>query len=120
MSEHNEINREHWNYSLYIAYRYKEEGHSEEAFHILRRIYEQNDFHYDKDIHGSYETYVIEKVTYLKELAKLSMVVTNKPERSLPYLDEALIMLDGYESVHPYISPKEVEELKDFYLSQIK
>lgn len=120
MSEYNEVNREHWHYALYAAYKHQEEGQFEEAFSLLRKIYEKNEFHYDKDIHGSYETYVIEKVTFLKELAKLSIEVTKKPQRSIPYLDEALIMLDSYESVHPYINPKEVQKLKDYYMSQIK
>lgn len=120
MSNYNKENIEHWHYALYAAYKHQEEGQLEEAYSLLRKIYEKNEFHYDKDIHGSYETYVIEKVTFLKELAKLSMDVTKKPQCSIPYLDEALIMLDSYESVHPYINPKEVKALKDNYISQIK
>ncbi len=109
-----------WYYDLYTAYKYQEEGNIEKAFHLLRKIYECSSFDYDKDIYDSYETYIIEKVTFLKTLAKLSMEVTKKPQRSLPYLDEALIILDGHESVHPYINPKEIQKLKDFYIDQLQ
>lgn len=107
----------HWNSRLYIARTLEEIGKKDEAYAVLRRIYEENIFRFDKDIHGAYEEYIVEKVRFFQSLAKLSLEVTKESARSIPYLDEALIMLDGAESVYPYVDPKEIKSLRKMYLS---
>lgn len=110
----------HWVSKVYVAKVLKKYDRLEDSYKILRSVYEANTFRYNKDIHGVYEDYIEEKVNFFKELARLSMIVTEDARRSIPYLDEALIMLDGMESVHPYINPKEIEELKEVYQAKYK
>lgn len=86
---------------------------------MIRSVYEENTFRYNKDIHGVYEDYIEEKVNFFKELARLSTIVTEDARRSIPYLDEALIRLEGMESGNPYMNPKEIEELKREYNEKI-
>lgn len=109
----------HWVSRLYVAKVLKKYDRLQDSYKILRSVYEENTFRYNKDIHGVYEDYIEEKVNFFKELAALSMITTNDARRSIPYLDEALIMLDGMESVHPYINPKEIEKLKEEYKAKI-
>lgn len=114
-----EKNPTHWTSRLYVARLLKKYDKLEDTYAILREIYEENTFRYNKDIHGGYEEYIEEKVKFFMELAELSMEITGEAARSIPYLDEALIMLDGAESVHPYINPKDIKQLKKDYLAQI-
>ncbi|PHV71568.1 hypothetical protein CS063_03095 [Sporanaerobium hydrogeniformans] len=107
----------HWNSRLYMAQVLQKLGKKEEAYAVMRKIYEENIFRFDKGIHGAYEEYIVEKVRFFENLARLSFEVTHEPARSIPYLDEALIMLDGAESVYPYVSPSEIKHLKNTYLS---
>ncbi|MDF2878236.1 MAG: hypothetical protein K0S30_1332 [Clostridia bacterium] len=109
----------HWNSKLYMAKLLYEMGEIKEAYMILRNIYEENTFRFDKATHGAYEEYIIEKVKFFEELAKISLEVTKEPSQSIPYLDEALIMLDGAESVHPYINPSDIAQLKKSYLKML-
>lgn len=109
----------HWNSRLYMAKRLHEIGNTNEAYIILRGLYEDNTYRYDKDIHGTYEDYIVEKVKFFEQLAELSLEVTKEPAQSIPYLDEALIMLDGAESVYPYINPKDIALLKKSYLNKL-
>ncbi len=107
----------HWNSRLYIARTLQRLGKEQEAYSVMRKIYEENIFRFDKGIHGAYEEYIIEKVKFFESLAQLSLEVTHDPARSIPYLDEALIMLDGAESVYPYVNPTEITCLKKSYLA---
>ena len=109
----------HWSSRIYIAKLLNEMGDNQEAYRILRGIYEDNSFGFDKDLHGEYEEYIIQKVKFFEQLAKLSLEVTKEPAQSIPYLDEALIMLDEVESVYPYINPKEIALLKNAYLKML-
>lgn len=109
----------HWTSRLYVAKVLKKYNEVEAVYKILRNIYEENTFRYNKDIHGGYEDYIEEKVNFFIELAQLSMTITGDARKSIPYLDEALIMLDGAESVNAYINPKDIQKLKDQYVAQI-
>lgn len=109
----------HWNSRVYMAKVLQEIGNIKEAYTLLRSIYEDNSFRFDKGIHGAYEEYIIEKVKFFQQLAQLSIEVTKEPAQSIPYLDEALIMLDGAESVYPYVNPKDIMLLKKSYLSKL-
>ncbi|MDF2612936.1 MAG: hypothetical protein K0S71_722 [Clostridia bacterium] len=107
----------HWNSRIYMAKLLHNIGDTKEAYTILRDIYEDNSFRFDKDIHGTYEDYIVDKVKFFEQLAQLSMEVTKEPAQSIPYLDEALIMLDGAESVYPYVNPKDIVSLKKSYIN---
>jgi hypothetical protein len=109
----------HWFTKLYVADLLQKEAHYEEAHHLLREVYVENSFQYDKDIHAGYEDYIQEKVQFFVNLAALNMRITQKAKCSVPYLDEALIILDSAESVSPYISYREIEALKEDYIRQI-
>ncbi len=119
LPEYVEQDPHHWYSRVYMAKMLKQQGNAEEAYTLLRSIYEDNTFRFDKGIHGAYEEYIIEKVRFFEQLARLSLEVTKEPERSIPYLDEALIMLDGAESVYPYVNPKDISVLKKSYLNMI-
>lgn len=109
----------HWMGRLYmgrILFRdYKE---YEGAYSILQEIYLGNEIRHNRDWFGSYEDYIEEKVTFFKDMAELTYLVTKEPARSIPFIDEALIMLDGSESVSPYIDQKEFKQLKKDYLEK--
>lgn len=114
------MQEKHWLEQLKEAEVLEREEKYEEAYGILRAIYEKNIFRYDKIIHANYEDYIEGKVTFFVDLAKLSMLVTDKPAMSIPYLDEALIMLDGAESVLPYINIGDIEKLRKDYMRLAK
>lgn len=114
-----EQNPTHWTARLYVANRLKKHNQVESVYKILREIYEENTFRYNKDIHAGYEDYIEEKVNFFKELADLSFKVTGEAKKSIPYLDEALIMLDGSESVNAYINPKEIQKLKEEFIAKM-
>ncbi|OOB78341.1 MAG: hypothetical protein ATN33_06900 [Epulopiscium sp. Nele67-Bin001] len=109
-----------WQSRLYVANQLDESTDKERKYALLEDIYKEKTFRYNKDIHGAYETYIEEKVKFLLCLAKLSIEVGKPPENSIPYIEEALVMLDGAESVHPYINPKEVSSLQKEIYSMIK
>ncbi|MGL4797940.1 MAG: hypothetical protein ACRCWY_00880 [Cellulosilyticaceae bacterium] len=109
------MEQKHWLEQLKEAESLKSNEQYEEAYSILREIYEKNSFRYDKIIHANYEDYIEGKVTFFVDLAKLSMLVTDTPAQSIPYLDEALIMLDGSESVLPYIDIDDIKRLRSDY-----
>lgn len=109
----------HWNSRIYMANLLQETGDRQAAYEILRGIYEDNIFEFSKEVYATYEEYIIEKVKFFQQLAQLSIEVTKEPAQSLPYLDEALIMLDGEESVYSYVDPKQILDLKKAYLNQL-
>ncbi len=114
------MEQKHWLELLKEAEALKEQQAYEEAYAILRKLYEQNTFRYDKIIHASYEDYIENKVAFFVDLAKLSMRITNDAAQSIPYIDEALIMMDASESISPFVSMKAIEELKESYEKQVK
>ena len=105
---------------IYMAKLLNEMEETKAAYMILRGIYEDNSFSFDKEFYVDYEEYIIEKVKFFEEIAALSLEVTKEPARSIPYLHEALIMLDGMESVYPYINPKDINSLKSNYLKMLE
>ena len=112
-------NEAHYFAKLYVAHKLAEVQCEEEAYEILRYLYEKSAVRFDKELYASYEDYVEEKVKYFVSLANLSYKVTGKAARSLPYLDEALIAIDGEESSHPYIDRAEIKKLRDYYRSLV-
>lgn len=110
----------HWSILLEEVRELKAQGQKEEAYYIARSIYESNTFRYDKAIHANYEHYIEEKVKFFLDLASLSMFVTDKPEQSIPYLDEALVLIDGSESVRPYIDLEEIKRTRRDYVQLAK
>lgn len=103
--------------SLYIAKQLVHLGRKEEAYSILKEVYEENLFEYDKGAYGLYEDYVEDKVEFLEKLAALNLEVTQDVKMSIAYIDEALNLLDGEESVAPYIDIKAVKQIKKNYVN---
>ncbi len=102
--------------SLYIARQLDHLGKKEEAYSILKEIYEPHLFEYEKGTYGFYEEYLEDKVKFLEQLALLNLEVTQQLEISISYIDEALNLLDGEESVTPYIDIKRIKEIKRRYI----
>ncbi len=109
-----------WQSRLYVANQLDENTDKERKYLLLEDIYKEKTFRYNKDIHGAYETYIEEKVKFLLNLAKLSLEIGKPPENSIPYIEEALVMLDGAESVHPYINLRDVSSFQREIYSMIK
>lgn len=103
--------------SLYIAKQLVHLGRKEEAYSLLKEVYEEDLFEYDKGAYGLYEDYVEDKVKFLERLAALNLEVTQDVKMSIMYIDEALNLLDGEESVAPYIDIKEVKKIKKNYVN---
>lgn len=101
---------------LYIVRQLEAVAKWEEAYKILRDINECRLFEYNKETYGLYEDYVVEKVKFLQHLAALNLQITGDVRGSIRYIDEALILLDGIESVAPYIDIEEVKQLKKYYV----
>lgn len=114
------MEQKHWIEQLKDAAALQKEEQYEQAYSILREMYEQNKVRYDKTIHSNYEDYIEDKVKFFVNLAKLSMMVTDEPARSIPYLDEALIMLDSSESILPYINIADIKKLHADYTALAK
>lgn len=112
-------NEGHYFSKLYIARALRDLEYNEEAYEIMRAMYEINEIRFDKTLYASQEDYIEEKVKFFVELAKLSFIVTEKPAQSIPYLDEALIRLDGEESSYPYISKSDIEKLRQDYINLV-
>ena len=110
------MQEKHWLEVLQEVEALKKEERYEEAYGLLRGIYEKNSMRYGKVIHANYEDYIEGKVKFFVDLAKLSMLVTDQPAMSIPYLDEALIMLDASESVLPYIDIDDIQALRNDYM----
>ena len=111
----------HWTGRLYIARAlFKDYQEYDGAYVIMKEIYLDNEIRYSNDLFGSYEEYMEDKVTFFKDMAELTYIVTQEAARSIPFIDEALIMLDSSESVGPYIDEKEYERLKASYLEKAK
>ncbi len=111
----------HWMGRLYLGRRlFKEYKEYEAAYNILKEIYLDNEIRHNRDLFGSYEDYIEEKVDFFKDMAELTYIVTKEAARSIPFIDEALIMLDGSESVGPYVDYKEFEKLKQDYIEKSK
>lgn len=103
--------------SLYIAKQLENLGEKEEAYKILKTIYEAHSFEYDKNVYGIYEDYVEEKTRFLETLAVLNLELTKDLKTSILYIDEALDLLDGEESIAPYVDIKKVKQMKQNYVS---
>lgn len=103
--------------SLYIARQLEALERREEAYKILKTIYEGQLFEYDKGAYGIYEDYIEEKVKFLEHLAALNLEITKDVKTSICYIDEALILLDGEESVAPYIDIKQIKQIKKNYVT---
>lgn len=112
-------NDTHYYTKIYIAYKLEEVGCNEEAYEILRALYEKGVVRFDKEFFASYEDYIEEKIKYFISLADLSYKVTGKAAQSIPYLDEALIAIDGEESSYPYIDRAEIKNLREHYRSLV-
>lgn len=106
------MNREKWGE---IKTNLKTLGKNQESYETLKEAYDACIFNFHKDFYGTYEEYVIEKVKFLEQLAILAAEVKDNPLDSIKYLDEALFLLDSVESVYPYVSPREIEELRKTY-----
>lgn len=109
----------HWMGRLFIGRAlFREYEEYEGAYAILKEIHLNNEIRHNRDIFGSYEDYIVEKVAFFKDMAELTYIVTKEAAQSIPYIDEALIMLDGSESVGPYVDPKEFKELRKYYVEK--
>lgn len=110
---------QHWLGRLFIGRTlYTEYEEYQGAYEILREIHLNNEIRHNRDLFGSYEDYIVEKVAFFKTMAELSYIVTKEAAQSIPYIDEAIIMLDGSESVGPYVDHKEFKELRKYYVEK--
>lgn len=117
----NEKNMSHWMGRLYLGRAlFRDYQEYEGAYDILKEIYLGNEIRHNRDWFGSYEDYIEEKVNFFKDMAELTYIVTKEAARSIPFIDEALIMLDSSESVGPYIDQKEFKQLKKDYAEKAK
>ena len=106
----------HWMGRLYLGRTlFRDYKEYDAAYEILKEIYLGNEIRHNSDWFGSYEEYMEEKVNFFKDMAELSYIVTKEAARSIPFIDEALIMLDASESVGPYVDVKEFKQLKKDY-----
>ena len=109
----------HWMGRLFIGRElFNEYKEYEGAYAILKEIYLNNEIRHNRDLFGSYEDYIVEKVAFFKDMAELTYIITKEAAQSIPYIDEALIMLDGSESVGPYVDYKEYKELRKYYVEK--
>lgn len=111
---------DHWSAMIYIAQLLMEVTRYETAYELLRSVYQEDTFEFDKDFYGTYEDYIIDRVKLLKDLAKLNWEMTQNAYESIAYLDEASQILDTEESVYPYVSLKEIQQLKKAYLKMYR
>lgn len=109
----------HWTGRLYVGRElFKKYKEYDGAYKILKELYLANEIRYSSEYFGSYEEYIEEKVTFFIEMAEISYIVTKEAAQSIPYVDEALIMLDGSESVAPYVDAKEINKIKEDYIEK--
>lgn len=109
----------HYFSKLYIARKLNDLNYDQEAYEIMRQMYEKNEVRFDKTLYASHEDYLEEKVNFFVDLARLSYTVTQEPAQSIPYLDEALVRLDSEESSYPYINKAEIEQLRQEYIDLV-
>lgn len=109
----------HWLGRLFIGRAlFKDYKQYEGAYVILKEIYLNNEIRHTSDLFGSYEDYIVEKVDFFKDMAELTYIITKEAAQSIPYIDEALIMLDGSESVSPYVDQNEFKKLRKYYVEK--
>ncbi|NLI90257.1 MAG: hypothetical protein GX366_07625 [Epulopiscium sp.] len=109
----------HWTGRLYVGMElFKKYKEYDGAYKILKELHLANEIRYSSEYFGSYEEYIEEKVNFFIEMAELSYIVTKEAAQSIPYVDEALIMLDGSESVTPYVDAKEINKIKEDYIEK--
>ncbi len=102
-----------WYARLNLARHLKEEGNKEQAYLLFNAISNEKEaFRFDKYVYGTYEDYIVEKTKFLIEIALLELEVIGCSKGSIKYLDDALNLLDGMESVYPYVRIDEIEELR--------
>lgn len=114
-----EENVQHWSTRLYMGDMLYLLHKSQEAYELIKEVYEEKRFTFDKEMYSDYEEYLIEKVKFLMKLASLEIEVTGQVKKSIAYLDEAIALLDSAESVYPYVAPSEIEHLKASYLKRL-
>lgn len=108
----------HWMGRLFIGrLLFRNYKKYEPAYSIMKKIYLNNEIRYNRDLFGSYEDYIEEKVNFFKDMAELTYIITKEAAQSIPFIDEALIMLDSAESVSPYIDHKEFKNLRQQYVT---
>lgn len=102
-----------WYARLNLARQLKEQGNKEQAYLLFKAIAREKEaFRFDKYVYGTYEDYIVEKTRFLIEVALLELEVVGCPKESIIYLDEALNLLDGMESVYPYVRIEEIQALR--------
>ena len=112
----NEEHMSHWMGRLYLGRAlFRDYEEYDGAYAILNEIYLGNEIRHNRDWFGSYEDYIVEKVGFFKDMAELTYIVTKEAAKSVPFIDEALNMLDGSESVGPYVDLNEFKQLKKDY-----
>ena len=107
-----EENMQHWSTRIYMGDMLYLLHKSKEAYELIKEVYEEKSFIFDKEMYSDYEEYLVEKVKFLMKLAALEVEVTGQVEKSIHYLDSA-------ESVYPYVAPREIEHLKASYLKRL-
>lgn len=117
----NQEHMSHWMGRLYLGRAlFRDYKEYEGAYAVLNEIYLANEIRHNRDWFGSYEDYIEEKVSFFKDMAELTYIVTNEAAQSVPFIDEALNMLDGSESVGPYVDINEFKQLKKDYQEKAK
>ena len=101
---------------LNTACQLKASGELEAVYKIYIKIYEKQLLEYNKDLDGSYEEHIIEKVNFLTELATLNLMFTGNLQKSIQYIDETLDLLDAHESVAPYVDCNSIKKKKRDYM----
>lgn len=109
----------HWTGRLYVGQRlFKDCEEYDGAYKILRELYLNNEIRYSSECYGSYEEYIEEKVLFFVDMAMLTYLITKEASQSIPYMDDAINMLDASESVAPYIDIREIKEIRKDYIQK--
>ena len=101
-----------WYEMLILARTLNSDGEKIKAYLIYKNI-ELDSFKFDKYRYGTYEDYIVDKVRFLIEKAVLETEIASNQDGAIKYLERALELLDGMESVYPYINIKDVKVLKE-------
>lgn len=110
---------QHWTGRLYVGQKlFKDCKEYDGAYKILKPMHTNNEIRYSSECFGSYEEYIEEKVLFFIDMAELTYIVTKEAAQSIPFMDEALNMLDASESVSPYIDIKEIKEMRKDYIKK--
>ncbi|MGL4344106.1 MAG: hypothetical protein ACRCTE_02835 [Cellulosilyticaceae bacterium] len=86
----------------------KAKGNNRLAYQLLRKQYEQGDM----EGLGS-----LEQINLLVDLAEVSMSVGNKAKCSIPYIDEALILVQNMNEVREEWYT-ELQDLRAYYVQR--